>query len=153
MRRDPAASLQITILRSKEELLQLIAVFEEVFEREPYQRPGQGHLDKLLQQPDFFAVIAKMDNKVIGGMTMYVLDQYYSEKPLAYLYDLAVATNWQRQGIGKNLIAFTNEYCRQKGFEEVFVQADKEDEQAIEFYRSTQPAKEAEVVHFTYQLG
>ncbi len=153
MRRDPAASLQITILRSKEELLQLIAVFEEVFEREPYQRPGQAHLDKLLQQPNFFAVIAKMDNAVIGGMTMYVLDQYYSEKPLAYLYDLAVATNWQRQGIGKNLIAFTNEYCRQKGFEEVFVQADKEDEQAIEFYRSTQPAKEAEVVHFTYQLG
>lgn len=153
MRRDPEASLQITILRSKEELLQLISVFEEVFEKEPYQRPGPAHLDKLIQQENFFAIIAKMGNKIIGGMTLYVLDQYYSEKTLAYLYDLAVLTAYQRQGVGQQLVAFTKDYCKQKGFEEIFVQADKEDDHAIAFYRSTQPAKEAEVVHFTYRPG
>jgi aminoglycoside 3-N-acetyltransferase I len=150
---DMKPTLQIAPLRSKEELLQLVSVFEEVFEKETYQRPGPAHLEKLVQQDNFFAIIARDGDKIIGGITLYVLDQYYSEKPLAYIYDLAVLTNYQRQGVGKQLIAFTNDYCRQQGFEEVFVQADKEDDHAIAFYRSTQPAKEAEVVHFTYKLG
>jgi aminoglycoside 3-N-acetyltransferase I len=79
-----------------------------------------------------------------------VLDQYYSTKPLAYLYDLAVLTEYQRKGVGRKLIEFTNNYCRQEGFKEVFVQADKMDDYALDFYRSTNPTLEEQVVHFSY---
>lgn len=98
------------------------------------------------------AVTAKCEQKVIAGLTVYVLDQYYSEKPLAYIYDLAVLNEYQRMGVGRKLIAFIRELCRQKGFEEVFVQADKVDDYAIDFYRSTQPTDEEQVVHFYYKL-
>ena len=136
-----------------EELNQLISVFENFFEMEHFERPSQSHLKNLLAKENFFAVTAKTENKVIGGLTVYVLDQYYSEKPLAYIYDLAVLTEHQRKGVGKRLVAFTNAYCRQKGFEEVFVQADKIDDYAIDFYRSTKPTAEEEVVHFYYTLS
>ena len=130
----------------------LISVFETVFEMEPFKRPEENYLHKLLSKENFIAVVAFSEDKVIGGLTVYVLDQYYSKKPLAYIYDLAILSEFQRQGIGKKLIAFTNDYCKQNGFAEAYVQADKPDDYAIEFYRLTNPSLEAEVIHFAYNL-
>jgi aminoglycoside 3-N-acetyltransferase I len=144
--------IQLLQAHNLEELNELISVFEDVFEMENFKRPNKAHLQKILKKDTFFAVIARTDNKIIAGLTVYVLDQYYSEKPLAYIYDLAVLTQYQRKGVGKKLIAFTNAYCRQQGFEEVFVQADKVDAYAIDFYRSTKPTREEQVVHFSYNL-
>lgn len=135
-----------------DDLNELISVFQVVFDMKNFERPSQGHLQKLLSKEDFFAVIAKTENRIVAGLTLYVLDQYYSEKPLAYIYDLAVLVEYQRRGIGRKLITFTNEFCRQKGFEEVFVQADKVDDYAIDFYRATRPTDEEQVVHFYYKL-
>lgn len=134
------------------ELNELISVFEIVFEMENLKRPGENYLTNLLKRDNFFAVVARSEHKLIAGLTVYILDQYYSEKPLAYIYDLAVLKEYQRKGIGKSLIRFTNEYCKQNGFEEVFVQADKIDDYAIDFYRLTNPSKEEQVVHFSYSL-
>lgn len=134
------------------DFLSLISVFEEVFEMEKYVKPDKSHLQKLLNKKHFFAVTAKVENKIIGGLTVYILDQYYAEKPLAYIYDLAVLTSYQRKGIGKKLISFTNEFCKKNGFEEVFVQAEKEDDYAFDFYRSTQPSGELDVAHYFYKL-
>ena len=131
---------------------ELIAVFENVFEMENFKRPEDSHLQALLGKETFYAITARIDNKLIGGLTVYVLDQYYSTKPLAYIYDLAVLSAYQRKGIGKKLIAFTRNYFTQKGFAEVFVQADKVDAYALDFYRATHPTNEEEVVHFYYTL-
>ncbi len=149
---DLETEIQILQPNNIEELNELISVFENVFEMKGFERPSQTHLQNLLNKENFFAVIAKTENKIIAGLTVYVLDQYYSEKPLAYIYDLAVLTEYQRKGIGKRLVEFTNDYCRQKGFEEVFVQADKVDDYAIDFYRLTKPTDEEQVVHFYYKL-
>ena len=135
-----------------DELYDLISVFEDVFEMEPFKRPDEIYLKNLLNRYNFFAVVARADSKIIGGLTVYVLDQYYTAKPLAYIYDLAVLTEYQRKGVGRKLIAFTNEYCRRQGFREVFVQADKVDDYAIDFYRSTNPTAEEQVVHYSYIL-
>jgi len=135
-----------------EELDELISVFETVFGMEDLQRPDKAHLQSLLSSNHFFAVVASADDRIIAGLTVYLLDQYYSKKALAYVFDLAVLPAYQRKGVGKKLMEFTNRYCRQKGCEEVFVQADKVDEHALEFYRSTQAANEEQVVHFSYTL-
>lgn len=146
--------LEIEILTASNlaDFKELIFIFEDVFEMENFKIPEDEHLQRLLEKENFFAVIAKTENKIIGGLTVYVLDQYYSKKPLAYIYDLAVLTNHQRKGIGKSLIDFTNNYCQKQGFEEVFVQADKIDDYAIDFYHKTKPTAAEEVVHFYYSL-
>lgn len=144
--------VEIHLLKSNdiEKLKALISVFEVVFEMENFNQPDEVHLQRLLKNETFFAVVAESHNRIIAGLTVYVLHQYYSLSPLAYIYDLAVLKEYQRQGVGKKLIDFTNKYCSSKGFEASFVQAEKVDEYAIDFYRLTNPAKEEQVVHFTY---
>ena len=147
--------IQIQTLKpfNLEELDELISVFENVFEMEHFTRPVKSYFHNLLEKENFIAVIAKVNDKVVAGLTVYVLDQYYATKPMAYIYDLAVLTDFQRKGIGRKLIDFTIQYCTQHGFQEVFVQADKIDDYAIEFYRSTKPTREEQVVHFSYILN
>lgn len=130
----------------------LISVFEIAFEMKNFRRPGNLHLQKILAKDGFIAIVALQNNNVIGGLTIYMLDQYYSEKPLAYVYDVAVLPEYQRKGVGKKLIKFTNEFCKQMDFYEVFVQAEKEDGYVIDFYRLTNPSREGDVVQFSYLL-
>ncbi|MBA3665840.1 MAG: GNAT family N-acetyltransferase [Bacteroidetes bacterium] len=145
---------ELQVLKSGdiEKLNELISVFENVFEMRGLKKPGTAHLQNILNKKTFFAVVATIEEKVIAGLTVHVLDQYYSERPLAYIYDLAVLPEYQRKGIGKRLIDFTNAYCRQNGVEEVFVQVHKADDHAIDFYRSTKPTNEEQVFHFHYIL-
>lgn len=131
----------------------LIKLFEEVFEMEDFIIPPEKHLKKILAKSDFMVFIASSEDKIVGGLTVYVLEQYYHIKPLAYIYDLAVTASFQRKGIGKKLIDAVNNHCREQGFEEVFVQADKIDDYAIDFYRKTRPTNEEDVSHFYYTLN
>ncbi len=131
---------------------ELIQVFEGVFEMENFVLPSKEHLLKLLSTPGFMVFVAMENTSVLGGLTVYTLPQYYSEKPQAYLYDLAIRTDYQRKGIGKQLIAGLNSYCLHNGYQEVFVQADKTDDYALDFYRCTNPTNEEQVVHFSYIL-
>jgi aminoglycoside 3-N-acetyltransferase I len=148
-------SLEIKKLESHDvdDFTELVQVFAAVFAMENFTSPPKNHLQNLLNKADFLTFVAKTGDKVLGGLTVYVLDQYYSIQPLAYIYDLAILTEYQRQGIGKRLIAHLVEYCRQNGFEEAFVQADKVDDYAIEFYRSTNITNEEQVVHFYYSMN
>lgn len=130
----------------------LIRVFEDVFEMQDFQMPDEKYLQQLLHQDGFYIFVAVVDNKVVGGLTAYTLQQYYSTRPLVYIYDLAVLTLYQRQGIGKKLIASVNNYCQSIGVEEVFVQAEEVDNDALDFYHSTGATAE-KVVHFYYPLN
>jgi len=131
--------------------IELIRLFETVFEMKNFKMPGENHLRNLLEKDRFFVFVALSDDEVVGGLTAYTLDQYYSTKPLVYIYDLAVKTELQRRGIGKMLIASITSHCKEMGMEEVFVQADVVDTYALDFYRSTGAIAE-EVVHFYYPL-
>ncbi|WP_040911012.1 GNAT family N-acetyltransferase [Leptospira broomii] len=135
-----------------DKFIELIRVFEIVFEMKNFKLPTKNYLQDLLKNESFFVFVALFEEKVVGGLTTYTLNQYYSQLPLVYIYDLAVLTEFQRQGIGKLLIAKTTEYCKEIGIEEVFVQADLEDDYAIDFYRSTGATAE-NVIHFYYPLN
>jgi len=135
-----------------DKFIALIRVFEDVFEMENFILPSEEYLQTLLQKTDFLVFVALAESKVVGGLTSYTLQQYYSRLPLVYIYDLAVETKLQRRGIGKMLVSGITAYCKGIGVEEVFVQADLEDDYAIDFYRSTGATAE-QVVHFYYSLN
>ncbi|EPG72687.1 acetyltransferase (GNAT) domain protein [Leptospira fainei serovar Hurstbridge str. BUT 6] len=135
-----------------DKFIELIRVFETVFEMKNFKLPDKSHLRHLLKDENFFVFVALFEEKVMGGLTAYTLNQYYSRLPLVYIYDLAILTEFQRQGIGKLLISKTTDYCKEIGMEEVFVQADLEDTYAVDFYRSTGAIAE-NVIHFYYPLN
>jgi aminoglycoside 3-N-acetyltransferase I len=130
----------------------LIEIFKEVFENdEPVANNEQ--LEKLLSNPDFFAFVIKVNSKVVGGLTIYILHRYYCTKSTAYIYDVGVSPNFQRQGLGKALIAEVCNFCKQNNFEDAYVAAESDDIEAVEFYRKTKFSSELNATHFTYDLS
>jgi ribosomal protein S18 acetylase RimI-like enzyme len=135
-----------------DEFVQLICVFEDVFEMKGFKMPDVAYLQALLKKEDFFVFVAFSGEEVVGGLTSYIMHQYYSVSPLVYIFDLAVKKEFQRKGIGKLLIEANNDYSRSINAEAVMVQADLADGHATEFYRST-GAKGERVIHFDYTLN
>ena len=130
----------------------LIEIFKVVFENdEPVTNDEQ--LIKLLADPDFFVFVVMSNSKVAGGLTIYVLHRYYGTKPIAYIYDLGISPQFQRQGLGKALIAEVCDFCKQNGFEDAYVEAESEDIDAVSFYRKTKFSSELNAIHFTYRLS
>jgi aminoglycoside 3-N-acetyltransferase I len=146
--------IQVSVLKpgQTDQFIRLVRLFENVFEMKDFQMPAEEHLSGVLGNPDFRAFIALNGNRLAGGATVYILHKYYSVKPLAYIYDLAVSPEFQRQGIGGKIIEFIRQYCQENGMEELFVQADEVDGYALTFYRSTNPTEEEKVRHFYYLL-
>lgn len=135
-----------------EKLKGLLLSYEAVFEWQNFVMPSENHLRKMLNNPQHLVFVATNDHKVIGGLTAYILPEFESENSLVYIYDLAVQTEHQRKGVGQQLIQGVREYCaKQPGLIEVFVQADEEDEYAVDFYRKT-GGTEMKVRQFSYFL-
>ena len=133
------------------QFIELVRVFEDVFEMKNFVMPHESYLHHVLKKEDFMVFVALNQNQVVGGLTAYTLASYYTNSSYVYVFDLAVKREFQRKGIGKMLIAGINTYCKSIGVDEVFVQADLADDYAIDFYRSTGGLPE-DVVHFTYPL-
>lgn len=145
--------MQIRQLNQEElsDFRRLVEIFKEVFESEVPIADNQ-QLSKLLAHPDFRVFVVKQGNEVAGGLTLYVLHQYYNTRPLAYLYDVAIAPAYQGQGLGKQLMAEVCNYCRANGFEAAYAEAESDDIDAVEFYRKTTYSSAMNAIHFTYDF-
>lgn len=129
---------------------ELIKLFGDIFQMKELTIPDHKYLANLLNSNSFLTFTAIINNKVIGGLTAYILSQYYFNKSIVYIYDFAIAEQYQRKGIGRKLMSEVKKYCQENDHIELFVQADKSDEHAIKFYRSTIPTSELDALQFNY---
>ena len=129
----------------------LVEIFKIVFENEE-QISDNEHLGKLLTNPDFIAFVIRKNNVIVGGLTIYILHRYFSTKPVAYIYDVAITPEFQGQGLGKALIKEVCKYCENNGFEDAYVEAESDDIDAVNFYRKTKFSNEMNAIHFTYNF-
>lgn len=130
--------------------IELIELLNEVFE-EPNQVASERHIKKLLNKPDFYAIVAIKEGRILGGLTAYELERYYTDKSELYIYDIAVKTEFHNQGIGKALIHYLKDYSMNNDIETIFVEAHSEDTQAVKFYESTF-GKAEKVDHFNFEV-
>lgn len=146
--------IEIKILKTQDtnDFVELINIFNDVFEMDSLEIPESKYLENLLSKPDFKVLTAKHDNKVIGGLTVYVLHNYFSTRPIAYIYDVGVIADYQRKGIGKKMIAYLTKYCEENGFEEAYVEAETADIEAANFYKTTSISSILQTTHFSYSF-
>lgn len=130
---------------------ELVDVYEEVFEMENFKKPPVNYLEKLLAYESVLIFAATDKDKVIGGLTAYVLPSPYFQSAEVYVYDLAVKTEYQRRGIGTKLMQAIKDYCGNLGMKEVFLQADYIDQHAVDFYTKIGGVRE-DVIHFSFAL-
>ena len=98
---------------------------------------SDAYIDRLLQQDSFWAFAAIEDDSVIAGLTAHVLPMTNAERAELLVYDIAVAEDYQRRGIGRQLIRAARNEASSQGIEVVFVLADNEDAHALDFYRAS----------------
>ena len=146
-----ASNYQIHFVKSAEEFQVLLEVFREVFDWEESEFPDSSYLANLLGNPQFLVPVAMVENQIIGGLTAYLLPSYQTKKSSLFIYDLGVATNFQRQGIGKSLIDKLLDYAKKHQIQDVFVDTELEDnENSLAFYQKTGFDSQAKVVQYTY---
>jgi len=127
----------------------LIKIFKDVFENEE-PTLEDIRLSELLCKPDFMVFVVKQNDKVVGGLTIYILHRYFGTKPVAYIYDVGVSPDFQGKGLGKSLISEVCKYCKENGFEDAYVEAESDDSDAVNFYKKTKFSSEINSIHFTY---
>ena len=142
-------SLQVLKASDLEKLRDLVRLYEDVFEMKEFVIPSDAYLQSLLDKNGITFLVAEKNGKVVGGLTAHDLPSTYFEANEVYVYDLAVAKNHQRTGIGKKLLEKLAAICKKKGEREFFLQADIDDQPAVDFYRSTGGVAE-NVIHFSY---
>ncbi len=129
--------IRTTRLQATDEPLarQLFLLIAEVFENEttPLSTP---YLERLLGRPDFWAIAAFAGDRLAGGLTAFTLPLITSESSEIFLYDIAVHPDFQRQGIGRQLVAHLRQAASSEGIESLWVPADNEDQHALDFYHA-----------------
>lgn len=109
---------------------------EEFDEPDTYNgnRPDDRYLLELLRSDNFIAIVALIDNNVVGGLAAYELRKFEQQRSEIYIYDLAVAKEHRRKGIATALIESLKPIGRERGAWTIFVQADYGDEPAVQLY-------------------
>ena len=108
--------------------------------------PGDSYLRRLLGNDEFIALAAVIGREVVGGLAAYQLKKFEQERSEIYIYDLAVAASYRRQGIATSLIQHLKVVAAARGAYVIYVQADLEDAPAIELY--TKLGRREDVLHF-----
>lgn len=110
----------------------LFGLIAAVFETEAGPL-SDAYLARWLGREDLWALEASVEGRCVGGLTAHTLPMTRAEAEEILLYDIAVLPEFQRQGIGGQLVAALRE---QAGGRVLFVLADNEDEHALDFYRA-----------------
>lgn len=144
--------MQISVIDNMRQFKELLEVFAEVFEWED-KVVDDAYLSNCLNNKNFLAFAAKIDDTIVGGMTAHILPNYERCKSSIYIYDLAVKESFQKQGIGKSLVNYLLEYGKNNNIYDIFVgteQCDNED--AIAFYHKTPFDLEMKVLQYSYDI-
>jgi aminoglycoside 3-N-acetyltransferase I len=134
-------------------LRQLNFLFGEAFaDSETYHEapPDDAYLARLLGRPDIVVLVALKDCVVVGGLVAYELEKFEQVRREYYIYDLAIAKAYRRQGIASALIGRLRELATLNGAWTVYVQADMGDEPAIALYEKL--GTREEVLHFDFAV-
>ncbi|MBU0823922.1 MAG: AAC(3)-I family aminoglycoside N-acetyltransferase [Alphaproteobacteria bacterium] len=127
----------------------LNALYADAFaDHETYRRdhPDDAWLARQLAKDAIILLIARIDGRIVGGLTAYELPKLEAARSEIYLYDLAVAESVRRRGIATALITELQHIAAETGAWAVFVQADYVDPPAIALY--TKLGVREDVLHF-----
>ena len=129
----------------------LLDMFGEAFDDpDSYsaKRPSVEYQRRLLASDYFIALAAFKGSEIVGGIAAYELKKFEQERSEIYIYDLAVAASFRREGIATAMIEELKKIAAERGAYVIYVQADTgiEDEPAIALY--TKMGVREDVLHF-----
>ncbi len=132
----------------REQARAMFTLMVQVFE-EGTGELSDGYIDGLLAREDFWAIAAFAGDDIVGGITAHTLPMTRTQSYEIFIYDLAVRSDHQRKGIGRQLVEELRAQAAAMGIRDMFVPADNEDAHALDFYRAL-GGEAAPVTIFTF---
>ncbi|WP_353617321.1 MULTISPECIES: AAC(3)-I family aminoglycoside N-acetyltransferase [unclassified Synechococcus] len=132
----------------------MLGLFSDAFddpESYLHHQPSDAYLTRLLASDTFIAVAAFAADQMVGGLAGYVLPKFEQERSEFYIYDLAVAEEFRRQGIATALINTIRRIAEERGIHVIYVQADYGDDPAVALY--TKLGTREDVMHYDILPG
>lgn len=87
--------------------------------------------------PDYGIYIATLDEKTVGTFALLIMDNLgHRGTPSAVLEDVVVDGSLRGKGIGKQMMEYAHELCRQKGCYKMTFSSNRNREAAHRFYES-----------------
>lgn len=130
-------------------LRDMLDVFGTAF-AEPHnysaQQPDAAYLRELLSSRNFIAVAAIAGQKVLGGLTAYVLPKPEQDRREIYIHDLAVDAAHRRRGVASALIRELRHIAHERGAHVLFIQAERDDVGPVALYGSL--GTRLDMIHF-----
>lgn len=113
-------------------LLETLFSIEADFDFNPLKH--EAALDKIIQTPESICLIAEYNDQAIAMCTAQWVYSTATGKKSAWIEDVVVAPDFQRQGIGKLLLQELLKQCLSLGCNRVQLAYDTTNDGAIEFY-------------------
>jgi ribosomal protein S18 acetylase RimI-like enzyme len=111
-----------------------------------------GRLDRLRATGDD-AFVAVSDGAVVGLATVHSRAVLHAPRPVAQLTALVVPPEARGRGIGRELVRWGIEACRDRGAMDVFLSVEGENRGALRLYESLGFRQDVEWPHWTIPVG
>lgn len=107
---------------------------------------------KILEDENFIALAAIEKNKLIGGLTAYLLKMYKRNSTKALLYEISVKSKYKRQGIGKKMVEYFISILKDMNTENIILITSKTNNNAIRFFEATNGTLKKDDILYEYIL-
>jgi aminoglycoside 3-N-acetyltransferase I len=114
--------------------------------------PSDHYLRTLLLKDDFYVIVATDNEKVIGGLTAFILPMYKEEISEIFLYEIGVNEAYRKKGVAKELIDFLKKIGVRRGIQEMYVGTEMHNIPAQKLYDRT-GGKFETIAWYVYDLG
>jgi GNAT superfamily N-acetyltransferase len=93
--------------------------------------------ERIEQYPDYHLYVAVAVGRIVGTFALLIIDNLgHLGAPSGLMEDVAVAPHMQGQGIGRAMVAYAADLCREKGCYKMALSANLKRERAHAFYES-----------------
>ncbi len=98
---------------------------------------GERWLDQLARYPDYRLYVALNGPHVVGTYALLIMDNIsHGGQPSGVVESVAVHPDWQRRGVGREMMAHAMARCRSKGCYKITLSSNLRRHEAHAFYDS-----------------
>jgi GNAT superfamily N-acetyltransferase len=100
-------------------------------------KDAESIFEQMMRYPNYKIYIAKYQEHVVGTFALLIMDNLgHMGAPSAIIEDVAVDPEFQRQGIGKAMMAYAIQLATEKGCYKAVLSSNLKRERAHSFYES-----------------
>ena len=95
------------------------------------------YLKIFLQESRNYFIVALIENEPVGFILAYRLMRIDREQDMMFFYEIEVNVNHRRKGIGRELIKYLKNICKNENIMKMWVETNKSNIAAMNLYKST----------------